>query len=336
MRKLLLVSQKYSIFTDPLTHAFLQLGWEIKFIDYLGTPLLMTNTWSQWIFDKFPKFIYEPLRKREFKKIDKRISHAVRQFKPDLVFVSKGKNISNAALDELTSITTVINWYPETMDHWERISNIASHYSHFFSFDPEVVSELQKTGYQNAHYLPFCADIQKDAVYPTKSYKYNVSFIGSYEPTRYQEREKILSQLKDLDLHIWGNKAWRSTSLKDHYHSYATKEEVHQIHRDSKIVLGMHVFGIGGTGINVRPFDITGDGGFLLNHDERKDIFNLFEDGKEFVSFQGQSDIREKTQYYLAHDEEREQIAQAGFERTRRDHTYLDRIATILEIIGLS
>ena len=336
MKKVLLVGQKYSIFDEPLRRTFQQLGWEIKFIDYLGTPFLMTNTWTQLVFNKLPTVIRNPLLAAEFRKIDKKLIETVDDFKPDLVFVSKGKNINLDMLDLIREKTVVVNWYPETMDHWKRISSIAPHYSHFFSFDPGVVSELQKLGCQNAHYLPFCADIEKDATYPVKNYKYNISFIGSYEPMRYQEREKILSQVKDLGLHIWGNKAWRNTSLREHYHSYATKEEMRQIHRDSKIVLGMHVFGIGGTGVNVRPFDVTGSGGFLLNHAERKDIFNLFEDGKEFISFGGTDDIREKVKYYLAHDEEREQIAKAGFEKTKKEHTYLDRIAEVLGVIGLN
>lgn len=336
MKKVLLIGQKYSIFDEPLRRVFLRFGWEVKFVDYLGTPLLMTYTWGQWMLNKLPKFIREPIRNNEFRKVDRRIARTSEQFKPDLILVSKGKNISNAVLDGLKNKTIVINWYPETMDHWERIANIAPHYSHFFSFDPVVVSELQKQGYRNAFYLPFCTDIQKDAAYPIKNYKYNISFIGSFDPSRYQEREKILSQVKESGLHIWGNKAWRNTNLRDYYHSYATKEEVHQIHRDSKIVVGMHVFGIGGTGVNVRPFDVTGDGGFLLNHGERKDIFNLFEDGKEFVSFEGQADIREKVQYYLANNEEREQIARAGFERTRQHHTYTDRIGEMLNVLNLS
>jgi len=335
MKRLLLISQKHSIFTEPIRKSFIQLGWEVDFIDYWGTPLLMPYTAIHRLFERLPKIIHDPIRKKQLEKIDSHIEQCVSELKPALIFVSKGKNINLDLLDRLRTKSVVVNWYPETMDHWERISRTASHYSHFFSFDPMVVSELIKSGYPNAHYLPFCADIPKDAVYPAKKYKYDVSFIGSYEKIRYRERELILSKIKDLGLNIWGNGAWRYTSLRSYYHSYASREEIRQIHQNSKIVLGMHVFGIGGTGVNVRPFDTTGDGGFLLNHDERKDIFNLFEDGKEFVSFHGADDIRQKVQYYLSHDEERERIARAGFERTKQHHTYMDRIKEVLNMVNL-
>lgn len=336
MKKVLLVSQRYSIFTEPLIRAFRQLGWEVRFIDYLGTPLLMTNTLTQRIFDKLPSIIRGPLRRRELKKIDANILRVAREYSPDLIFVSKGKNLGHEMLDELRKKHLVANWYPETMDHWGRISSIAPHYTYFFNFDPTVVGELKKSGHQNAHYLPFCADLSKNAAYPELERQSPVSFVGSFEPTRYANREKILAPLTGLGFNLWGNKAWLKTGLRKFYRGYPSNSEMMDIYKKSKIVVGMHVSGVPGTGVNVRPFEVTSSGALLINQDERKDIFNLFRVGEEFVTFHNEHDLKEKVKYYLAHDGERNKIARAGFQKTRSQHTYSDRLDKMLKVMDLS
>ena len=57
--------------------------------------------------------------------------------------------------------------------------------------------------------------------------------------------------------------------------------------------------------------------------------------GKEIVVYKDIPDLIEKIRYYLKHDEEREKIAQAGYERTLRDHTVAQRLEQIFKTIGL-
>ena len=47
-------------------------------------------------------------------------------------------------------------------------------------------------------------------------------------------------------------------------------------------------------------------------------------------------DLKQKIDYYLTHDDEREAIRLRGHERTKRDHTYVNRWKTILEELGIS
>ena len=156
-------------------------------------------------------------------------------------------------------------------------------------------------------------------------------------PVRYAQRETILSRVKDLGLNIWGNKAWLETDLKDYYQGRPSDEEMLEIYRQSKIVINIDLMlGVEGTGVNLRPFEVTSCGALLFNHNDRKDIFNLFEDGREFVSFQGTEDIRGKVEYYLNHEQEIEAVARAGFEKTKNSHTYLKRIQEVLNIVNYS
>ena len=107
------------------------------------------------------------------------------------------------------------------------------------------------------------------------------------------------------------------------------------VYKKSRIVINHYLTDVPGTGINLRPFEVTGAGAFLLNHSARSDIFRHFKDGEEFVSFNGENDIREKVGYYLNNDVERRRIAKNGFLRTKRDHTYDHRIKEILRVMNL-
>ncbi len=86
--------------------------------------------------------------------------------------------------------------------------------------------------------------------------------------------------------------------------------------------------------IKGRNFEVPACGGFLLTgHPENLEEY--YEIGKEVVTFNNTDEIIEKTKYYLAHDAEREAIANAGYERTMKDHTYSTRFNEIFSKAGL-
>jgi len=47
------------------------------------------------------------------------------------------------------------------------------------------------------------------------------------------------------------------------------------------------------------------------------------------------ADLKNKIDYYLQHDEERESIRLAGHDRTIDEHTYVHRWATILKELNI-
>ena len=50
--------------------------------------------------------------------------------------------------------------------------------------------------------------------------------------------------------------------------------------------------------------------------------------------YRSTDDLIEKIRYYLAHPEERERIARAGYERTMREHTAEKRFGAIFKDMG--
>jgi spore maturation protein CgeB len=86
--------------------------------------------------------------------------------------------------------------------------------------------------------------------------------------------------------------------------------------------------------IKGRNFEVPSCGGFLLTG-MAENLGQYYEIGKEVVCFDDRHDLIEKVRYYLKHENERAAIAEAGYERTIRDHTYPRRFSEIFEQLGM-
>lgn len=83
------------------------------------------------------------------------------------------------------------------------------------------------------------------------------------------------------------------------------------------------------SGIPLRVLDIMGAGGFVLSN-YQPEIAEYFENGVEVVLYESMEDLIQKVAYYLAHDEERERIAVAGYEKVRKMYSYEVKLKEIL------
>lgn len=88
------------------------------------------------------------------------------------------------------------------------------------------------------------------------------------------------------------------------------------------------------SGIPLRVFDIMGCGGFVLSN-YQPELAELFENGKEVVLYESISDMEAKIEYYLAHEEERKEIARAGCRKVQGKYRFEMRVGEILkEVFG--
>ncbi len=101
--------------------------------------------------------------------------------------------------------------------------------------------------------------------------------------------------------------------------------------REAAINLNL-VNGNAETGLNMRHFEITAAGGFMLCY-HQPEIQEQFEVGKECIVFHNEVDLIDKIQYYLSHPEERTVIALAGQKRTLSQHLHSHRLQSLLEIL---
>ncbi len=107
--------------------------------------------------------------------------------------------------------------------------------------------------------------------------------------------------------------------------------EMPLVFRNSKINLNITSRTIE-SGIPQRVFDILACEGFCLTN-YQPEIAEFFEDGKELVMYTGMDDMMQKAQYYLEHEEERVQIAKAGYEKVKMHYDINSRIVELLNAV---
>lgn len=109
-------------------------------------------------------------------------------------------------------------------------------------------------------------------------------------------------------------------------------KELARIYNRSKICINFSKGSDGTMQIKCRPFEVTASKSMLLC-EYVEGIEDYFEVGTEIICFKTKEELKEKIEYYLSHDEEREIIAEAGYKRTLKDHLWSNRFDVILGIV---
>lgn len=139
----------------------------------------------------------------------------------------------------------------------------------------------------------------------------------------------ILAESFSVDLFTRSN-----TSALQNVHCHggvSTHTEMPFIFNQSKINLNITIRSIQ-TGLSQRIWDILGCRGFLLSN-YQAEFPEYLEVGKDFDCYENVNELKEKTAFYLKHDDIRQEIAQHGYETVKEKHTFCHRIAQILQIL---
>lgn len=85
--------------------------------------------------------------------------------------------------------------------------------------------------------------------------------------------------------------------------------------------------------INYRTFETTGCRTLLMTN-YTPGLEKLFDIGKEIITYENTHDLDDKINYYLNNESERIKIETAGYERSKKDHTYFERSKMLVDIIN--
>lgn len=88
------------------------------------------------------------------------------------------------------------------------------------------------------------------------------------------------------------------------------------------------------SGIPLRALDIMGCGGFLISN-YQSELAEYFIDGEEVVLYSDMEDAVAKCQYYMEHEEERQEIAGRGYQKVKELFNYEDRLLFMFQTAGL-
>jgi spore maturation protein CgeB len=171
---------------------------------------------------------------------------------------------------------------------------------------------------------------------PDAERPYDVVFIGSVNAQVHSARVRMLEQLSEtVDLAIWGygtETLAPDSPLRDRVRGHAWGIDMYEKLSQAKIALNAHIDVAEGFANNMRLFEATGVGTLLVT-DSAPNLHELFEPGREVVTYDAFDELPGIVRRWLDDDAGRIAIAAAGQQRTLRDHTYADRLARVVEIL---
>lgn len=156
--------------------------------------------------------------------------------------------------------------------------------------------------------------------------------------------------------HVYGHPEWnyRNKLIQWLYDTYGKNfhkfghpqdtvrnDDLNQLYAKAKVVVGDSVCLPDGEFRHTyywsdRVYETIGRGGFLI-HPYIKGLEEEFTDGETivFYNYGDFENLKQRIDYYLEHDEEREKIRRAGQEFVKNNATYNDRLTQMLDIIEL-
>lgn len=241
-------------------------------------------------------------------------------FSADVSFVGAMYNESHHLFERLDSVT------PYTKGYLESIMSAQLKVSGCFFIEELLTKDILKDLRNVCPYRPNPDGIETDA------YVYANYFIArKLAETERTHLLKLLSEKFKCRLYTHNPTPNLPDIINmgpvDHY------GVVPYISKLSKINLNITLRSIQ-SGIPLRAWDILGAGGFLLSN-YQSDYDDLFVPGEDYVYYINDIDLLEKTDYYLSHPKERQEIAENGHRKVLLHHTYQHRILHMMHTAHL-
>lgn len=270
---------------------------------------------------------------RRYAEVGPRASNAellavARGFEPDIVLwpsmMYEVLDSTFAALRELGA--RVVGWFFDDEDRFDNYSALwAPLLWGAFTNDPAAVDKFANLGVPAVHVVLGSNPrvFRRLDVVP----QYDVSFVGRSFPSRQQDVQAIRDA--GIDVATFG-RGWPAGRL--------STERMVEVFNESRINLCFtKSAGAEGAGqMKDRIFHVPMAGGFLLC-EAVPGVEDLFVPGREVVLFETLEEAVGQIEYYLAHDEERLTIRDAGWRRAQQDHTQASRMESAfakLESLG--
>ena len=186
-----------------------------------------------------------------------------------------------------------------------------------FCAQKDIVADYRRAaGHNQVHWLPLAAapDIHRQLDLPPA---YEVGFVGNINRAhRGTARTRRLRLLADR---YRTNDFWR----------FYPPDTIAQVYSQSRLVFNLSLAG----DVNMRVFEGSACASLVVTDAIANGLSELFEIGSEIVTYADEKELLERIDYYLAHDDERARLAQAGYQRTQADHTYAKRAEQVLAAV---
>lgn len=342
--KILLIGEISSPYHKLLSYkrSFSLLGHEVQVVD------LSKYYFLNFLNKILNKFLFTPIYLNS-KKANNIILNKSEKFKPDFIFFHKPVFVKEKTLQTLKKQNIkLFSWTGDSIFYKKNISRdylkcLPSYDCNFFQNKLNIEIAEKKFKSKNNQYLPSAND--NLLYYPVKVNKEeknkfgsDIVFIGTFSTN--EKRGSWLNKLcrEGYNVKVYGNRWDRclkcSCLKKNDKLAYKAfyGENFSKIINSSKIIINF-LREHNKDSHNSRTFEIIACKGFMLHERNRKEAIDFIKDKKEAVFFGSYKEMKEKIDYYLKNNKEREKIAEAGYKRVQEsDCSFICRSKKILDI----
>jgi spore maturation protein CgeB len=280
----------------------------------------------------------------DYSSLHNEIIQAASHFKPDMIFfVLQRDQISKKTLRELQENGYfMVNFFGD--DQW-RFEDYSRHYANFFNVcittDKYSVNKYKAIGQKNIIRSQW-ASLECDTHFKDVNYKYDVSFVGGSGPYRKWFVKELFK--KGIIVNCFGD-GWENgrieyTDMQNIFNfskinlniSNSTQYDARYLISNPRNILNTIRSLKNVSQTKARIFEIPVFGGFELT-EYVPSLEDYFDIGKEIACYKDVDEACLLINYYLQNSEERELIKTRGVERSRKDHTFKNRVSDFMRLI---
>ena len=205
----------------------------------------------------------------------------------------------------------------------------------------KLVTDMAKAaGLTNVCYMPYGFD--KDDYYKINRRKrFNITFVGSAQTNCSPEedaRARIINELKGFGIRVFGESFEGRLDRTIRISRFSTHKEMNRVYNQSRINLNIPLINStlpefrGKYHPKNRFYEIPGSGNFMISGyaDEFNEQFN---ESVHCAYYRDIDDLCSRVEYYLAHEQEREEVAAAGYAHALEHHQTVSRFRDMVNII---
>ncbi|HEX3020138.1 MAG TPA: glycosyltransferase [Chitinispirillaceae bacterium] len=149
-------------------------------------------------------------------------------------------------------------------------------------------------------------------------------------------RREIVSKLAESfeNFAVYGDTGWISCIKKQLLKTVSYGDELRNVYNSTRINIDINRVVIR-NGFTQRVFDALACRSFLIT--SSKPVIQEFfetENKNEIVTFSTAEELTDLVRYFLAHESQRKAIAQRGYEKILKSHTYIHRIQQLFSIVS--
>ena len=275
----------------------------------LGHEVLHFESWNKRIY-------------RDLAELNRRLLEVVESFRPDIMLTVHMEYevwLETLGIIRGRGDVAMVSWAADDSWKYREVSRFVGPAYHAMTTTYDyMVPRYHADGVHNVLLTQWAVSSDWLAEpLPAHQCKYAVSFVGA----AHGDRKATVAALgrAGIDVACFGH-GWPGGSV--------SMTEIPEIMRQSVISLNFSN-SRGENQIKARVFEVPGAGGFLLT-EQARGLEKFYRPGVDVAVFRDTGDLIGQIRNFLSSPEERDSIALSGHERTRREHTYEQRMAEVV------